>query len=133
MKLEPINLLGILTTAMICPSNINGTGDKVFMRAITEQEELLIDKDRYGIRKANIFMYGEINLEDPGDRQSIKDTNLIDHNNKGMLYSYFDYDKGIAHTVNGQVKWAPCMDALQWFKFKHCLIGKPQRVVVFRY
>lgn len=117
---------------MICRFNTSYGKESVFMRAITEEEEKQIDRHKFDIDNKNIFFYGEVNLNDPLEVQQIADFNLIDKDQKGMIYTRFNYEKGTFDLIDDQVKWGPTSNPIEWFKFKYCLIGKPKRVIVYK-
>ena len=62
----------------------------------------------------------------------IKKFNLLDDSDKGNIVpSGFDYLEGVAHH-DGVIKYKPTWDVVEWFKYNHCLIGKPERIVIFQ-
>lgn len=117
---------------MICRFNSSSINDTVFIKAITEKEEKAIDRNNYPIDTRNIFFYGEIDVTKDEDIRHITEANLVDRDGRGMIYSRFNYEKGTFDLIDEQVKWAPTSNPLEWFKFKHCLIGKPKRVIVYK-
>ena len=102
----------------------------VIMEAITEEEEQRIDKskDYYGsirynknnlvIDSKDIYLYGEVNLNDENDINFIKRFYLINPETS-FIYSNFDYDRGVYTTVNLKPRWCTTFDAIKWFKYKH--------------
>lgn len=145
MKEKKINLLGIRLRTILCRiDSIKGKPNTVCMEPITEEQEIRIDKSaKYygGIRyerpdgvivdAKHIYLYGELNFEDKNDICQIERFNLID-NEGSHIYSNFDYDKGCFTTINGRAKTYPTWNPIIWFKYCHCLIGKPQRIIVYR-
>ncbi len=109
------------------------------MKPIDQKEEDKIDKRN---NKDNIYLYGDVNLNDPKDIETIKSYNFFNTEQKGMIYTNFDYDRGLFTLVEQSlgnditktehvVKWAACMDPVLWFKFNHCLIGKPDKIIIY--
>lgn len=145
MKEKKINLLGIRPSIILCRIEpIKGKPSGVYMEPITEEQEVRIDKAAkyYGeiryerpdgiiINAKNIYLYGEVNFEDNNDLYQIEKFNLID-NDGNYIYSKFDYDKGCFTTIDGHAKTYPTWSPITWFKYCHCLIGKPQRIIVYR-
>lgn len=144
MNEKEINLLGIRQRTIL--SYFNGVRGKelVVMEAITEEQEKRIDKSEkyYGairfdkgdgviIEAKDIYLYGEVNLEDKNDVFHINKFNLINPESS-FIYSNFDYDKGVYTTIDGHSKGSTTHDAFKWFKFNHCLINKPQRIIVYK-
>lgn len=145
MKEKVINLLGIRLSMILCRTEfIKGKPSGVYIEAITEEQEARIDKAAkyYGairyerpdgviIDAKHIYLYGELNFEDKNDLYQIERFNLI--NDEGnYIYSNFDYDKGCFTTIDGKAKSFPTWNSILWFKYCHCLIGKPQRIIVYR-
>lgn len=105
------------------------------MIGITEEQEKKIDR----MSKNNIFFYGDIDINKKEDLDIIRNYNFYFKDNKGMLYTNFNYEDGsfkLVSNFNGKdyepiVKWGPCTSAIEWFKFAHCLLGKPNKVVVY--
>lgn len=144
MKEKKINLLGIRQRMILCRIEpIKGKPNNVYMEPITEEQEICIDKSEkyYGeicykrsdgviIDAKHIYLYGEVNFEDENDLYQIERFNLIDSNGNN-IYSNFDYDNGCFTTIDGYTKTYPTWNPIIWFKYCHCLIGKPQRIIVY--
>lgn len=130
---------------MLCRINcIKGKNIGVYMEAITEQEEKQIDSSvkRNGrllfkhssgkvVEGKDIYLYGEVDFNNDDDISQIEKFNLTD-NNGNYMYSNFDYDNGTFTTINRVVKSFPTWDCVKWFMYCYCLIGKPQRIIVYR-
>ena len=131
--------MGIRNKVIMSRSSASPNGsyaNTIFMRAITEQEEK--SYDRLSSRDG-LYFYGDIDLTKKEDLEIIRNRNIIFHDGRGMLYDNFDYEAGtftLTPSFNGAeieqvVRWGPCTDPVAWFKFNHCLLGKPKRVVVY--
>ena len=130
---------------MLCRINcIKGKNIGVYMEAITEQEEKQIDSSvkRNGrllfkhsngkvVEGKDIYLYGEVDFNNNDDISQIEKFNLTDDNGNYM-YSNFDYDNGTFTTINHVAKSFPTWDCVKWFMYCYCLIGKPQRIIVYR-
>ena len=107
------------------------------MRPITEEDEQNLDKwgylniDNKRIDKKDIYCYGEINLSSNDDVEYIKKFSLLDTDNGGTVHSNFNYQEGYA-LVEGIAKTYPTFDIIEWFKYNHCLIGKPARIIIYK-
>lgn len=113
------------------------------MKPITEEEENRIDKSKiyYGsirydnngeiIKAEDIYLYGTVDFNSNEDLDFIERFNLVDERGN-HIYSTFDYNKGCFTTINGIPKMYETWDAINWFKYCHCLIGKPERIIVFK-
>lgn len=123
---------------------VRGKNIGVYMEAITEEQEKQIDSSvkRHNklffrhpngtiIEGKDIYLYGEVNLNNEEDISQIERFNLIDDDGSYM-YSNFDYDSGTFTTINRVVKFFPTWDCVKWFMYCYCLIGKPQRIIVYR-
>lgn len=144
-----VNLLGTIKRALISRFDSKGFSTNVFIAPITEAQEIALDNNRKiqidglgAISRGDTYLYGEVDLDKQDDIDEIKRNDLFMYDGKGMIYTNFNYDKAnfrlqevhlSSEIVERRPKLSPCSDAVQWFKFKYCLIGKPQRVVVFRY
>lgn len=145
MEEKVINLLGIRKTITLCRTEvIKGKFTYVYMEPITEEQEARIDKAEkyYGairfehpngsiIDSKNIYLYGEVNLNDKNDVRQIERLKLIDEEGN-YIYSNFNYDKGNFITIDRRAKCYPTFNPLTWFMYCHCLIGKPKRIIVYR-
>lgn len=114
------------------------------MEAITEQQENRIDNSKtyYGnirferydgtiVQAEDIYLYGELDFNNPEDIHNIEYFNLINPDGE-WIYSNIDYDKGNFTTIDGIAKQFQTWDALKWFKYCHILIGKPKRIIVYK-
>lgn len=145
MKEKIINVLGIRRKMILC--RIKGVKDKcfnVYVEKITKEQEDNIDKavNKYGeikykindkilIGAKDIYLYGEININDNNDLNQIKKCNLIDDNG-GTIYSNFDYEKGKVTVYDNIIRYYNTWNTINWFKFCYCLIGKPERIIIYR-
>lgn len=115
----------------------------VVMEPITEEQELRIDKSAkyYGaiqferkdgviVAAKDIYLYGEVDFNND-DLDLIERFKLIDEDGN-WIYSNFDYEKGNFTTIDGIAKGYPTWNLINWFKYCHVLIGKPQRIIVYK-
>lgn len=118
----------------------------VVMESITEEEETRIDnsikyfdnirhvkKDGTVISSKDIFLYGEVDFENKDDVNNIIKFNFINESiwANNTIYSNFNFDKGCFTTINGIAKQYQTWNALDWFKYKYVLLGKPKRIIVY--
>lgn len=136
--MNKLNLLGIRPKATLCiTKGISGTKVTI-MRPITESQEKEIDDyekcviDGNSIGRADIYIYGEVNLDSPDDIAAINKFKLINDDNTGSsMHSNFDYEKGEVE-YETMPKFHPTWNAVEWFKYNYCMIGKPERIIVYR-
>lgn len=134
--MKELNLFGIKKRAILCRIE-NYNAYFVVVKAITKEDEALLDENGYinidgtNISKKDIYCYGEINLSSQDDIEYIRKFNLIDTNNGGNIHSNFDYEKGIV-TYEEVIKTYPTFNVIEWFKYNYCLIGKPDRIIIYK-
>lgn len=141
-----VNLLGIRQEVTLCHfESTYSAKNPIVMIPITEEEELKIDKSSkiYGnirfidknnniIGAKHIHLYGEVDLDNEDDVNHILEKDLIDEGlNQNWIHSNFDYNKGVAVFSDGRVKGYCTRDPLLWFKYNHCLLGKPKRIIIY--
>ena len=134
---KKLNLLGIRKKVILCHTKSLAGVTETVMRPITEEDEQNLDKwecinvDGKRIDKKDIYCYGEINLSSNDDVEYIKKFNLLDTDNGGIIHSNFNYQEGYA-LIEGIAKTYPTFDIIEWFKYNHCLIGKPTRIIIYK-
>lgn len=134
---QKINLLGIRKKAILCHfEDFKHRQDVCVLETIDENKELEIDKTKkyknnegITIDANSIYFYGDIDINNEKDIELIYHKNLIDDN--AIIRSDFNYEKGI-HYVSDVVRESPISDPLKWFKYNYCLIGKPNKVIVYK-
>lgn len=106
------------------------------MEEITEEDEKYIDNHRtynnkagINIHKNDIILYGVVNLELDAELIGKR----IDMNDeRHVIYSNFNYELGGFYKDDKDVaREYETVNPLLWFKFNHCLIGKPTRIIVY--
>lgn len=121
------------------------------MEELSEQDEAEIDKtadltegmyfmkkiknDYVRIPSRDIFLYGEIDVNNKADLNLIKKADIITQeiNMAANIPSDFDYETGIVRSnEEGIFKSHDTWNKIDWFKFNHCLIGKPKRIIIYR-
>ncbi len=122
----------------------------VFMEAITEETELSIDKQndvhgsfRYQTSKgqiatnSNTYLYGEIDLNNPKDIKYLmrfRNAILNSYDYHQWYYTSFKYETGmITANEEGIFKGINFIaDPIKWFKYNHCILGKPKRIIIYK-
>lgn len=121
------------------------------MEELSEQDEADIDRtadltegmyfikkiknDYVRIPSRDIFLYGEIDVNNKADLNLIKKADIITQeiNMAANIPSNFDYETGIVRSnKEGVFKSHDTWNKIDWFKFNHCLIGKPKRIIIYR-
>lgn len=108
------------------------------MESITKEDEENIDitdsfirnnsKDSIIINKNNIYFYGEINFDDKNDIDVIRKHNLVDID---LQHSWIPHNFKYS-TAYGELSKAPTNNPIKWFKYIHCRLGKPRRIIVYK-
>lgn len=137
--MQKTNFLGIREKAILNRSKGVTGYEYVVMRPITKKIEHELDTDEKAvlpngasISRKSIYIYGVVDVTNPDDIGIIKKFNLLDDSDKGNIVpSGFDYLEGVAHH-DGVIKYKPTWDVVEWFKYNYCLIGKPERIVIFQ-
>lgn len=135
--MKKINLLGIRKRAILCRIKAISVVDLVVMQPITKEDEEYIDENEEivinnnTVIKHNIYCYGEINLSSVDDVEYIKKFNLIDSEEGGIIHSNFNYEEGCAE-IEKVAKTYPTFNPIDWFKYNYCLIGKPERIIIYK-
>lgn len=137
------NLLGLRkTTTLFLFRYANGKINKIItLRPLSENEEkqceddskLYIELDNgICIKKDRIILYGDIDIKNQNDLNSIAYYCYIPEDYNAILHAHFDYDKGSFTTKDGIAKDTITYDPILWFKYNHCLIGKPKKVLIYK-
>lgn len=134
---------------------MNRFSDKmvVVLEGIDEEQEKEIDKNKtyifknfftnakYAIGLTNVLFYGEINIDNEEDIRLIKKFNCVPDSLgefPGVIPSTFDYASASSDWVvddrhpQGYRNIKFCTNPIDWFKYCHCEIGKPKRVIAFK-
>lgn len=145
MSRKEVSVLGIYKKTILCHTNNFGTEEIYVMEPITQEQEDAIDNsfNQYGeirfirsngniIGKQNIKLYGDVNLNSEEDLAAIEKYQFINEDWRSFVYSNFDYERGIVGLVNGKFMYYPTKDPILWFKYNHCLIGKPNKIIIYK-
>ena len=123
----------------------------VFMEVITEDTEHKLDKmmNAHGsftfvntsgkkIPSSAVYLYGEVDLTNKKDIQYLeryKRAILNPYDIGNWYYTSFNYETGeITYDENKQAFLGInfISDFVQWFKFNYCIIGKPNRIIIYK-
>ena len=141
--MQKINIMGIRSKVIL---NRNGNSYLV-MESITEKEEQELDTladleqmryivdNKYIVNSESIFLYGQINLNDKNDINLILKSHIItpEINNAANIPSNLDYETGDVYAdKDGIYKCHDTWNKIDWFKFNHVLLGKPERVIIYK-
>lgn len=121
-------------------------GTTVFMKAIDSVQEKTIDRRGYiniegqTVTRAQIYAYGEIDVNNESHVRIIHDLNLVDSPDGSNMHGNFKYNEGIAHPIEvidgliirEQYVFYPTHNPVDWFKYQHCKLGKPKRVIIYK-
>lgn len=145
MSEKTYNLLGKKRKrVLMCHLKSNSITSDCIMEVLSDKEEKTMDSlsetvgeariTRKGktIRGKDIVLYGSVNLKSEKDVKAILDAHVIGEYGS-WLYSNFDYEKGCYTTKdNGISRQYYTCDVLKYFKFCHCLLGKPKKIIIYK-
>ena len=142
--MRKINIMGIRSKVILNRTKEN----YLVMQSITEDEEIAIDnaidtedtikfvlEGKYVIPGRDIFLYGHVDITNPDDLCIIKNAKIITEeiNGSANIPSKFSYKTGDVYSnKEGIFKCHDTWDEVKWFKFNHLLIGKPERIIIYR-
>lgn len=132
-----INLFGIRRRVKLC--RIKEAKDVVaIMQPITEEQEQELDKfhqitiDGNVIKQDNIYVYGQLNLDCEDDINYINKFNLLNTDDTGnIIYSNINWSDGTVEFETVPKQYAT-WDKLLWFEYNYMLIGRPERVIIYK-
>lgn len=136
--MKEISLNGIRQKVLLCRTSGLKGNFNIMMRPITEEEEKHIDDNKSiefvdgRINGGHIISYGEININSEEDKNTIEKWNFVMEDWSSMIPSNYDYDKGVGYTDERVMKYVPTIDAYKWFKYCYLLIGKPNRILIYK-
>ena len=138
------NIMGIRSSVILNRFKSN----YLVMEAITKEQEEEIDlsgelydemffikNNKYRIPARDIFLYGEINIDNKEDLMLINKSDIITQevNMAANIPSNFNYETGEVYSnKEGIYKTHDTWNKIDWFKFNYCLIGKPERIIIYR-
>lgn len=110
------------------------------MEAISDEDETFIDENdefttsKGKISKDDIIAYGGLDLKVEEDlRYIINHFPIYDNYMSNKVWSNLDYDTGDL-VYNGEyLQWYNTDNRLDIFKQAHCFIGKPEKVIIYRW
>lgn len=144
MNEKVISVLGTQQRIVLCHSNTCGKNIYTVMEALSKKDEDNIEeliahrrhiyfKNVFGeiIDENAILSYGEININKESDINHIKDLRLINENYGNWVPSTFNYNTATVKAENGIVKEYTTFNPILNFKYCHCRLGKPKRVIIY--
>lgn len=142
--MQKINIMGIRSNVVLNRFDHN----LLIMEPISKEQEETIDcseelhgetqfitKNNIRIPSRDIFLYGEININNRDDLDLLRNSDIITQevNMAANIPSNFDYENGDVYSdSNNIIKTHDTWNKIDWFKFNHCLIGKPERIIIYR-
>ena len=133
-----MNLFGIRERTILSRTKNLGNYIYVVMKSITkEDEKTLDDMEELNINgnivtKDDIYCYGEFDITNLEDINYVKKFNIINLDSNNQIHSNFDFETGEVIIEDNIVKTHDCYDAVKWFKYNYLLIGKPNRIIIYK-
>lgn len=144
MNEKVISVLGTLKRVVLCHSNNFGRKLYTVMESLSKEDEDNIEeliahrrhiyfKNAFGgiVDETAILTYGEINVNKQNDLNTIKDLKLINQDFGNWIPSSFNYNDATVKTEEGVVKEYTTFDPVLNFKYWHCRLGKPKKVIIY--
>lgn len=144
MNEKVISVLGTLKRVVLCHSNNCGRKLYTVMESLSKEDEDNIEeliahrrhiyfKNAFGgiVDETSILTYGEINVTKQNDLNTIKDLKLVNQDSGSWVPSSFNYNDATIKTEKGVVKEYTTFDPILNFKYCHCRLGKPKRVIIY--
>lgn len=146
--MKRIKILGKTKSQILSRFNQDSKIPCIVLKPITQELENKIDAIiKYGgsveiehnhyITKNEIYVYGDINLKSKADIEYLSKFKKIILNPYTMctfIPSSFNYEEGEYTEINGIAKGSNFQsDFLAWFKWNYCLIGKPNKIIIYHY
>lgn len=135
--LEKINMLGMREKSILL--RFKKSNNIIVIQGITKINEKNLDKrmkfntGKEYVNFDNILLYGVINFDDENDINLINEKNIIDEdieNNRAI--ANMNYKTGDVKLIQGIPKIYEEIDPVRWLKFHHCLIGNPERIIIYK-
>ena len=133
-----MNLFGIREKAILSRTKNLGNYIYVVMKSITKEDEKTLDNEEEIningniITKDDIYCYGEFDVTNPEDINYVKKFNIINLDNNNQVHSNFDFETGEVIIEGNIAKMYDCYDVVKWFKYNYLLIGKPNRIIIYK-
>ncbi len=133
-----MNLFGIREKAILSRTKNLGNYIYVVMKSITKEDEKTLDNEEELningniITKDDIYCYGEFNVTNSEDINYVKKFNIINLDNNNQVHSNFDFETGEVIIEGNIAKMYDCYDVVKWFKYNYLLIGKPNRIIIYK-
>ena len=144
MNEKVISVLGTLKRIVLCHSSSCGKKTFTVMESLSKEDEDNIEeliahkrhiyfKNLFGgiVDETAILTYGEINLNKQNDLNTIRDLKLVDQDYGSWVPSSFNYETATIKSVDNIVKKYTTFDPVLNFKYCHCRLGKPKRVIIY--
>ena len=144
MNEKVISVLGTLKRIVLCHSDNYGRKLYTVMESLSKEDEDNIEeliahrrhiyfKNAFGgiVDEASILTYGEINITKQNDLNTIRDLKLVNQDFGNWVPSSFNYNDATVKTEEGVVKEYTTFDPILNFKYCHCRLGKPKRVIIY--
>lgn len=139
-----ISVLGTLKRIVLCHSDSCGRKLYTVMESLSKEDEDNIEelithrrhiyfKNAFGgiVDETAILTYGEINVNKQSDLNTIRDLKLVNQDFGSWVPSSFNYNDATVKTEEGVVKEYTTFDPILNFKYCHCRLGKPKRIIIY--
>lgn len=131
---------------IVCHIDSSVKQSRIMMIPITEEEEQILDKHivlekhcgqlTFNIKPNDVQFYGEIDFSDVSEDldqiDKAKWFTLLD-NDSVHIPSDYDYNTHCCYSPITSYRWTETFVPSLLVRYKHACLGKPSRVVIFKY
>ena len=137
--MKTMNILGSRSYTILYRTETSSISKYRVMLPITEKQEEELDKKKmltlnsdFTINGDKVLTYGEHEVDKKEGRNYLRSINICSLDSENFVYTNIDYKTGQVYSdENGKFLQSPTWDNIVWFMYNLCLLGNPQRIVIF--
>lgn len=137
--MKTMNILGSRSYTILYRTETSSISKYRVMLPITEKQEEELDKKKmltlnadFTINGDKVLTYGEHEVDKKEGRNYLRNINICSLDSENFVYTNIDYKTGQVYSdENGKFLQSPTWDNIVWFMYNLCLLGNPQRIVIF--
>lgn len=137
--MKTMNILGSRSYTILYRTETSSISKYRVMLPITEKQEEELDKKKmltlnadFTINGDKVLTYGEHEVDKKEGRNYLRSINICSLGSENFVYTNIDYKTGQVYSDdNGKFLQFPTWDNIVWFMYNLCLLGNPQRIVIF--
>lgn len=135
---KTVNLFGIRKKAILSRTKSICDYDFTVMIGITKEQEEELDTNEelminnILIPKEKVYCYGQFDVNNEEDINYIEKFNIINLDSENIIHTDYNFEKGEGYITDRITKVNPTWDNIKWFKYNYLLIGKPERILIYK-